>query len=319
MVLELNTGSSGKINPSSGAGGGNSAIDLEHLSEVITFLLQQQRQHAFGTHKYTGEPMELEVVLMVNSPGGAVATYGLAAAQMQRLSREPHIVTTVCVDKYAASGGYMIASQSDRLIAAPFATIGSVGVIMEGLNFHELAKRYGINPLVIKAGDSKNPLSTWGPVSKRDLVEEQGRLEKVHRAFKELVQDGRPVLAENLEQVTDGSVYLGSEAKELGMIDAVMTTDEYLLERIEAGDRVLRIHRSQQHWYRRQLNLSPLDVLPHLRQWATHGVAKLLGTATAAAADNSNEDMTKLLVSRLIQAGSWLGFAHHVVRKYGPK
>jgi hypothetical protein len=77
-------------------------MDLEHFSDVVSFLLQQHRSHAFGTQKETGDPVELEVVLLVQSPGGSVATYGLAAAQVQRLSREEGITTTVCVDKYAA-------------------------------------------------------------------------------------------------------------------------------------------------------------------------------------------------------------------------
>jgi len=82
-----------------------------------------------------------------------VSTYGLAAAQLRRLKNtDSNIVTTVCVDKVAASGGYMIASQADKLVAAPFASLGSVGVIMEGLNFNEIARRYGVHPLVLKAG-----------------------------------------------------------------------------------------------------------------------------------------------------------------------
>ena len=162
----------------------------------------------------------------------------------------------------------MIASQADKLVAAPFATLGSVGVIVEGLNFYELAKRYGVQPLVLKAGESKNPLSQWGPVTRQDLAQEQGRLEKVHDAFKEFVTEGRPGIAAHTQKVMDGSVYLGLEARSLGLIDAVMTTDEYIFDRIEAGDRVLRLHQSQQGRFSRQQRLlSPLDILPHLRSW----------------------------------------------------
>lgn len=182
--------------------------DNDFLSDAISFLLQQHRRHAFGTRKLEeggggglggggngkktktrnvpgGDgPLELEVVFLVQSPGGSVASFGLTAAQIRRLSGEPGIVTTACVDKYAASGGYMIASQAHKLLASPFATVGSIGVIMEGLNFNEVAKKYGIQPLVIKAGESKNPLSTFGSVSRHDLEQEKQRLEKVHNAFK---------------------------------------------------------------------------------------------------------------------------------------
>jgi signal peptide peptidase SppA len=253
---------------SEGGGSNSATINFKAMPDVVSFLLQQQRQHAFGTSKVTGDAMPLEIVFIVNSPGGEVSTYGLASAQMRRLKNQANITTTVCVDKYAASGGFMIASQADKLVAAPFATIGSVGVIVEGLNFYELAKRYGVQPLVIKAGESKNPLSQWGPVTRQDLAQEQSRLEKVHDAFKEFVTEGRPGIVAHAQKVMDGSVYLGLEARSLGLIDVVMTTEEYIFDRIEAGDRVLRLHRSQQGRFNRQQRiLSPLDILPHLRSW----------------------------------------------------
>lgn len=313
VVIELHTGE----NPAKSYG---STIDLESMPDVVTFLLHQQRRHAFGTCRHSGQPMELEVLLSVNSPGGPVATYGLAAAQLRRLKggdarmaggntnkNYNNITTTVCVDKFAASGGYMIASQADKLIAAPFATIGSVGVILEGLNFHELAKRYGVQPLIVKAGDSKNPLSQWGPVTPKDLKMEQQRLVKVHDAFKTLVLQGRPALFNNLEQVTDGSIYLGQEAMDLGMVDAVMTTDEYILERIEAGDRVLKLHRTQQGRYPRQLRLSPLDILPHIRNWVSQGVSMLQQ-------QDGGEGVR--LITQLVRTSTWIGFVSHLVKVY---
>jgi ClpP class serine protease len=303
IVVELNTGSG------SGSGDASASIDLQNLSEVVTFILQQQLKNAFGTCKETNGPMELEVVFTVNSPGGGVETYGLAAAQLRRLKsglqHSANITTTVCVDKCAASGGYMIASQADQLVAAPFATLGSVGVISQGLNFNELAKRYGVLPMIVKAGDSKNPLSSYGPVSKQDLELEQLRLVKVHDEFKALILRSRPGLAGFAEQVMDGSVFLGSEAKSLGMVDKLMTTDEYILERIEAGDRVLKLHRTHQGRYPRQFRLSPHDILPLLKSWATSAIAKL---------HNSDEACDVLV--RLVKTGSWLGFLNHLYRIY---
>lgn len=125
------------------------------LSDVISFLLQHHTQHAFGTRK-DGNPMELEVVLFATSPGGPVSLYGLMASQVQRLRNILHLKLTVCVDKLAASGGHMIASQADTLLAAPFATIGSIGVMMDTLTFYELAKRHGVQPVSIKAGKHTN-------------------------------------------------------------------------------------------------------------------------------------------------------------------
>jgi signal peptide peptidase SppA len=294
-------------------------LDLEFLASVVTFLLTQHRAHAFGTRPTpppppgyhmrkrqsatTDEddawppppsPMELEVVMLVQSPGGAVTTYGLAAAQVRRLSQEAGISVTVCVDKYAASGGYMIASQAHKLIAAPFATIGSVGVIMEGLNFYELARRYGIQPVILKAGESKNPLSLYGPISKQDERIEKQRLEKVHQAFKELIVEGRPALASRLGMVADGSIFLGQEALEVDLVDQVQTSDEYILERIQAGDRVLKLHKSMQPRLSRRFlspNISPLDLLPHLRSWISQQVQLPLGGGddiVSSAAENGH-------------------------------
>ncbi|GAX17338.1 hypothetical protein FisN_10Lh204 [Fistulifera solaris] len=194
-------------------------ISLEQMPEVVTFLLQQHRSGAFGTYKSTGRPMEVEVVFLVQSPGGGVSTFGLAASQMRRLSNVEGITTTAVVDKIAASGGYMIASQAHKLLAAPFSSLGSIGVMMEGLNFNELAEKYGIKPLILKAGTNKNPLSTFGRVSDKDIRNEEERLAAVHEAFKELVVEGRPALGDVLDRVADGSVFLGKEAFDLQMID----------------------------------------------------------------------------------------------------
>jgi ClpP class serine protease len=178
------------------------------------------------------------------------------------------------------------------------------------LNFYELAKRYGIQPLVIKAGESKNPLSQWGPVSRQDIEQEQGRLTKVHDAFKKLVFQGRPSMIANAKEVTDGSIYLGLEAQSLGLIDAVMTTDEYLFERIEAGDRVLRLHRSQQGRFSRQLRLSPLDILPHLRIWGKNVWTQL--SSNMAHYEQQTPGLT--LLAQIAQTGTWISFVHFLFR-----
>lgn len=297
VVVELNT--SNKDGP-----------DVEYLSDIITFLLQQYEKNAFGKSKETQLPLELEVVFLVQSPGGSVASFGLAAAQIKRLSGAKGIVTTVCVDKYAASGGYMIASQANKLIAAPFATIGSVGVIMEGLNFHDLARKCGIYPLVVKAGNSKNPFTTFGQVTQENLAEEQRRLEKVHDAFKNLIVEGRPVLNDKLPQVADGSVYLGGEAQHLGLVDDVMTSSEYILQRIQAGDRVLKLHRTNPARFARRVSISPLDILPHLQAWwrsSSHSIVSMIRGMDFESAET---------VEKIVQVGSLLGFLHHIVSRH---
>jgi len=271
---------------------GNNAqgnLDLKFLANLVSFLLVKHEEQAFGSVKQVVEdesngmkgttvvtrPVELEVVFKIDSPGGSVATFGLAAAQVERLRRVEGISTTVCVDKYAASGGYMIASQADRLVAAPFATVGSVGVIMETLNFHDMLRQYGVQPLVLKAGDAKNPLTTFGAVTKLDMEMEQERLEKVHHEFQKFTIRGRPQLQARVKEICNGSVYIGDEALALNLIDDIMTSDEYLMGRMRAGDRVLKVHKSHQSRLSQQMRFpSPIDLLPHLKGriegWMSH-------------------------------------------------
>lgn len=235
-------------------------FDITHLEDVVTFILSEHRRKAFGVYNATA--VEIEVIILVESPGGGVSEFGLGAAQIRRLASEKGIVTTVCVDKVAASGGYMIASQANKVIAAPFAVVGSIGVIREGLNFNKALQKYGILPMVLTAGEAKAPLSTFGEITKGGLEIAQRNLEKIHGAFRDLVLLGRPELVDVMEVVADGDIFLGREAKELKLVDEIMTSEEYIMERVQAGDRVLKIHRiSHMMKNRRLASIHPLDFL----------------------------------------------------------
>jgi serine protease SohB len=228
-------------------------LDLQYLSDVVTFLLSQNAMKVFGENP--------EVVLLLYSPGGAVATYGLAASQFLRL-RQGGMETTVCVDKIAASGGYMMASQASRIVAAPFASVGSIGVIVEGLNFNKLLNTYGITPLHITAGDNKRNLSTIKKVTDDDLKAEQKKMNDVHRAFIDWCLQQRPDIDKT---VCDGTVLMGVEAQEAGLIDKIQTSDDYIFEKVQAGEHVLMLHKSQGARSGRRL-LSTLDILPNLKR-----------------------------------------------------
>ncbi|KAL7531874.1 hypothetical protein ACHAXR_005136 [Thalassiosira sp. AJA248-18] len=221
---------------------------------------------------------ELEVVLFLDSPGGTVQDYGLASSHLARLRKEPQITLSVCVDRVAASGGYMMACQASRghLYAAPFAMVGSIGVLMETINVNEVLKRYGVKPLVIKAGKNKAPLKTLGEVTQEELKMAQDDADVIHEAFQQWVMESRPdvvVSKEWIEKVCTGSVFLGKEARELGLVDRVVTSDEYVAERIAAGDRVIRLipYKGPQFG----LNISPLDLL--LSGMDAEGRAKIRG------------------------------------------
>jgi signal peptide peptidase SppA len=207
---------------------------------------------------------DLEVLLFLDSPGGTVQDYGLASSQLARLRNEPQITLSVCVDKVAASGGYMMACQATpgQLFAAPFAMVGSIGVLMETVNVNEVLRKYGVKPLVIKAGKNKAPLKTLGEVTSEELQMAQNDADLIHEAFQQWVMASRPnvvVSKDWIDKVCTGAVFLGKEARDLGLVDRVVTSDEYVAERIAAGDRVLRLipYKGPQFG----LKLSPLDIL----------------------------------------------------------
>ena len=217
------------------------SLDLSHLEEVVSFILQEHRRKSFGSSN--GKAKELEVVVLLTSPGGGVFEFGLAAAQIHRLSREAGITTTVCVDIVAASGGYMIASQADRVVAAPFAVVGSIGVVLEFLNFHDSLGKVGAEPIMLKSGRDKYPLSQYARVTKDNRQTAQAESDKFHAAFHELVVRGRPVLADSIQSIGQGATYFGEEAIELNLVDQTMTSSEYSWSKIEGGDRVLKLNR----------------------------------------------------------------------------
>lgn len=171
-----------------------------------------------------------EVVVRLESPGGLVHAYGLAAAQLDRL-RQARISTTVCVDKVAASGGYLMACCADRLRAAPFAVVGSIGVVAQVPNIHRLLKRHDIDVELLTAGRYKRTLTVLGentPEGREKFAED---LEDTHELFKRYVGERRPTL--DIEAVSTGEIWYGSEALGNGLVDAVGTSEAYLLERMK--------------------------------------------------------------------------------------
>lgn len=262
-----------------------SDLNIPQLEQAVTFILSQHREQAFGS--IGGMAKELEVVLLVDSPGGAVSDYGLAGSQIRRLRSEVGVTTTVCIDKIAASGGYMIASQADRIFASSFAVVGSIGVIREGFNIHDALERYGIKGFALKAGDSKVPLTMLGPVTKGDLMKAQRTLDLMHRAFKDFVVQGRPLLEGDIEDVANGDIHFGEEAMQLSLIDRIVTSEEYLLERVQAGDRVMKLHRAHQFAGRRRQLFHPLDLLREKgtlawNKWLPSDTRRILSRAIAA-------------------------------------
>lgn len=172
---------------------------------------------------------EDEVVVNLMSPGGMVNSYGLCASQLQRI-RDREIALTVTVDEVAASGGYLMACVANKIVAAPFSYIGSIGVIAGMPNFRRFINKYDIDYEQITAGKFKRTLSVFGENTEEGRAKFKEELEAIHERFKEQVLRYRPHLDPN--KVATGEHWLAMDAKELGLVDEIATSDEYLQERI---------------------------------------------------------------------------------------
>ncbi|MEA3299998.1 MAG: protease SohB [Pseudomonadota bacterium] len=176
-------------------------------------------------------PMD-EVVVRLESGGGMVHGYGLAASQLDRV-RKAGIPLTVCIDKVAASGGYMMACVADRILAAPFAFVGSIGVVAQLPNFHRLLKKHDVDYEVLTAGEFKRTLTVFGENTEKGREKFLEDLQETHDLFKHFVQEHRPAV--DIDAIATGEVWLGTPARELGLVDEVMTSDEYITAQLESA------------------------------------------------------------------------------------
>lgn len=170
-----------------------------------------------------------DVLVRLESGGGVVNGYGLAAAQLQRL-REHGMTVHVAVDKVAASGGYMMACVGHKIYAAPFAFIGSIGVVAQIPNVHRWLKNHDIDFEQITAGEFKRTLTIFGENTEEGRRKFKKDLEAIHHQFKDFVQTNRPQL--DIDKVATGEVWSGQRAKELGLVDEIITSDAWLLKQL---------------------------------------------------------------------------------------
>lgn len=167
-----------------------------------------------------------EVLLRLENSGGTVHEHGLAASQLKRI-KDKKIPLTICVDKVAASGGYMMACVANKIIASPFAIIGSIGVLAQVPNFNKLLKDKGINFEQHTAGNYKRTVTMFGENTDKDREKLNEQLEEIHVLFKNFITSQRKNI--DIEKVATGEYWYGENALSLNLIDEVMTSDEYIL------------------------------------------------------------------------------------------
>ena len=193
------------------------ASEVEQLRDQISFLLQ------------IAQPAD-EIVVRLTSPGGAVPQYGLASSQLERL-KQAGLRCVVCVDTVAASGGYMMAAVADKIIAAPFAIIGSIGVVTGIPNFHRVLQKNEVDYHLFTAGKYKRTVTPFTEVTNEGKQKLQDDITAIHEAFKRLIKEGRPDV--DIEEIATGEYWLASQAKEKGLVDEIMTSDDYLGSKLD--------------------------------------------------------------------------------------
>ncbi|MBI2381128.1 MAG: protease SohB [Gammaproteobacteria bacterium] len=208
------------------------ASAVECLREEVTAILAVAR---------AGDP----VLVRLESAGGLVHSYGLAASQLRRL-RDQGLKLTVAVDKVAASGGYMMACVAEHVVAAPFAVLGSIGVVAQLPNFNRLLKKHDVDIELHTAGEFKRTLTVLGENTDKAREKFKEELEEAHALFKHFIRDNRPGLS--LERVATGEHWYGSQALELGLVDELATSDD-LLVRWAAERQVFSVEfKPHKHW-----------------------------------------------------------------------
>ena len=201
--------------------GDTAASAVEQLREEITLILA------------TAKAGRDRVVVRLESPGGMVHGYGLAAAQLVRL-RDAGFHLTICVDKVAASGGYMMACIGSEIVSAPFAILGSIGVVAQVPNFNRLLKEKNIDFEMYTAGQYKRTVTMFGENTAEGKAKFEEELQQTHVLFKHFIEKYRPQL--NVEKVATGEHWYGEDARELNLVDKLQTSDEYLLSLLSQHD-----------------------------------------------------------------------------------
>lgn len=241
------------------------ASAVENLREEITLILA------------TAKAGRDRVVVRLESPGGMVHGYGLAAAQLVRL-RDAGFHLTICVDKVAASGGYMMACIANEIISAPFAVVGSIGVVAQVPNFNRLLKEHNVDFELYTAGQYKRTVTMFGENTPEGKAKFEEELQQTHILFKHFVEKYRPQL--NVDKVATGEHWYGQDALDLNLVDKLQTSDEYLLALLPQHD-VYVINTRKKATLGEKLGLQAAQMADILIPAVMHKVADTLAKANS--------------------------------------
>lgn len=209
---------------------------LEFEGDIKASAVEQLRDEVTTVLAVANREVD-EVVVKLESPGGQVHAYGLAASQLVRI-KDAGLKLTVCVDKVAASGGYLMACVADQIFAAPFAILGSIGVVAQVPNLNRFLRKHDVDFEEFTAGEYKRTVTLLGEITPKGRSKFLEQIQDTHDLFKQFVKSARPQL--NLEEVATGEYWFGLRALDLKLIDGIKTSDTYLFERRE-DFQVLRV------------------------------------------------------------------------------
>ena len=273
---------------------------LSFFGDVSASQVSTLRQEVTAVLRNVDVERGDEVVLVLNTGGGTVTGYGLAAAQLQRL-KEKGVKLTICVEQVAASGGYMMACVADTILCAPFAVIGSIGVITEQPNVYERLKKEGVVFSTVTAGKFKRTLTPTKQIDARDQAKLKEDIEQVFKLFSAFVGENRPEL--DIANVATGETWLGPDALERKLVDGLSTVDEVLTAHVDDGAEVFSIK------YKDPAAKSPLAALlspggsdaynPALRLLALQGGAGRRGLLSRALSPTTAAGNTAALLDAL--------------------
>jgi len=196
------------------------ATEVSTMRDEVTALLS------------VAEPQD-EVLMKLDNSGGIVHEHGLAASQLQRI-KDAKLTFTISVDKVAASGGYMMACVADKIVAAPFAILGSIGVLAQLPNFNRLLDKAGVDFEQHTAGEYKRTVTMFGKNTEKEREKLKIDLQETHTLFRDFVVEHRPKL--DMDKVATGEHWYGKQALELNLVDELKTSDEFLIDALDSYD-----------------------------------------------------------------------------------
>ena len=186
----------------------------------------------------SADPKKDEIIVRLNNRGGVVHNHGLGASQLERL-RNKGFKLTVCVDEVAGSGGYLMACVAHKILSAPFAVIGSIGVLAQMPNFYRFLQKKEVDYEEHFAGQHKRTLTVFGKATDEKRAKLKEQLEEIHGHFKNYVAQYRTKV--DMSKIATGEHWLGTKAKELGLVDEIVVSDDYILSLLDENKKVYHL------------------------------------------------------------------------------